>query len=302
MLLAMFLQVSMHASGKYLLQTYSFIQTIWARYFFYLVLVVLALFLQGKNLVRTSRLRSQILRGISLLMVTGFYFLSLRRMKIAEANALYMTSPFMVMLLSTFFLKKKIASLQWVSIVLGGLGTLIILKPGADMIQWAALFPLLAALSLAINKLYTSSLNDTEPILTSLFYSALVGTIVMSILLPLSWQWPSNAGWAQLALLGALGAAFQFAFVKALSEIPAFLATTFNYTQLVWSIMFGLILFREYPGIWTLVGGCIICGCGILSVWIYTSKGNQNSHGLRLGNALSGYPIAGKKPISQDGP
>lgn len=107
MLLAMFLQVSMHASGKYLLQTYSFrykpsglTSFIWSG---------------GAGSLPTRKKPRQNqqtavtdLRGISLLMVTGFYFLSLRRMKIAEANAaLYMTSPFMVMLLSDVFSEEE---------------------------------------------------------------------------------------------------------------------------------------------------------------------------------------------------
>lgn len=272
MLLAMLLQVSMHASAKHLLQTYSLVQTIWARYVFYLIIVVLVYAPQRKDFVRTTRLRSHLLRGTILFLVSVFYFLSLDYMGIAEANAIYLTSPVFVMLLSAFVLGVEIRKVQWFSILLGCIGMTLVIRPGAHVFQVAAVLPLLGALSLATFKLYTSSLNDTEPIQTSLFYPALVGTLITSLLLPLDWISPPLAGWADFVLIGFFGAAFQFTFVKALSIIPAFLATTFTYTQLIWSVLLGLLLFDERPGVLTLLGGLLISACGILSVWNHRSS------------------------------
>ena len=272
MLLAMLLKVSMHTCAKYLAKDYPVVEVVWARYFFHLILIVLIFWPKRDLLIKTGKLKIQLIRASMVIFMTVLYFLGLKFIQMGQSNAIQMTSPLIVTLLSGLMLHEKVKFIQWMSISFGCFGALIIIQPGTDIFQIAALLPLCGAVCFALFKIYTRLLGQTESSLSTLFYPAACGSIFMSCFVPFFWVTPSKEGWFLFVLIGLLGGTFHFAFIKSLTAIPAFLATTFTYTQLLWSLLLGYFIFSEVPGLETIIGGLIITVSGVISAFIHLPK------------------------------
>lgn len=263
MLVALALFISMDTCAKVLGQTYNPLQVVWGRYFFHVV--ILALFL-GRRLpatVRTKRPGLQLARSLMLFTTTFCFFTGLQWLQLAETSAVMFVSPLIVTALSVPILKEPVGPRRWAGVVVGFVGALVIIRPGTDVMQVAAVWPLAAASIYACYQITTRYVGATEPVLTSLVYSALVGAITSSLLVPFVWQMPDARGWVLMATTGLLGGISHFSMIKALSYAPAAVVSPFSYTSLMWATLLGYMVFGDLPDMWTLVGAAIIAGSGL---------------------------------------
>jgi len=263
MLLTMLLFVSMDTCAKYLSQTMHVVEVVWGRYFFHLLILVILLAPRLKTLMTTSHIRLQLLRSFLLLMTTACFFTGLGYIPLADASSMMLTSPIVVTALSMPILKEKVGARRWASIVIGFIGALIIIRPGTGIMQPAALFPIAAAVLYGVYQISTRFLSHSEPVLTSLLYSALIGTIVTTLALPFFWQMPTAEEWLLMVGLGLLGGVGHFALIKALTIAPAATVAPFTYTNLIWATLFGFIVFGDLPDQWTVIGAVIIVSSGL---------------------------------------
>ncbi|MEQ8506910.1 MAG: DMT family transporter [Rhodospirillales bacterium] len=263
MTVAMACFVTMDTMAKHLVQTHSVVQVVWGRYFFQVVILAVILAPQLRRLMVTANLRLQMIRSLLLLVTTALYFSGLKFVPLAEASAIMMLTPLVVTALSVPLLREKVGPRRWAGVVIGFAGAMVIIRPGGDAMQMAALLPLFAALAHGFYQVSTRFLSHSESVLTTLCYSALLGALIMSAAVPFHWTPLPPEGWLLLAAAGGFGTIGHFALIKAFTLAPAATVAPFTYTNLIWAATYGLLIFGEWPDGWTIAGATVIAGSGI---------------------------------------
>ncbi|MGI9336879.1 MAG: DMT family transporter [Gammaproteobacteria bacterium] len=261
--IATLLFVALDATAKYLTRTYPVAQVVWARFFFHLLWVLVLIGPRLGRELRTRRPGLQLLRSVVMLATNGVFFLALSRMPMADANAIMFVNPLIVTALAVPLLGERVGFRSWVAVLIGFAGVLIIIRPGPDVLQSAAVLPLIASTLFAFYQIATRVLSSIDAPMTTLFYTALVGAIVTTAGLPWYWHTPDFSGIAFMAAAGLFGALGQFAFIKAVEVAPVSVIAPFNYTTLLWSALFGFVLFGDLPDRYTWLGAAIIVASGL---------------------------------------
>ncbi len=255
---------AMDAIAKHLGDHLNLVQITWGRYFFhFLFLSPLVLYRYGLSALRPERFFLQILRGGFLLAATLFFFGAIIVMPIADALAIAFVSPFLVTILSPFMLNERIGLYRISAVLVGFVGTLIIIRPGIGVFNSGALMALGTGTMYAFYSIATRKLSGTAPPIVTLTFTALLGTMVMSAAMPFYWS-PlelSDLGWMiGMGLFGALGHYF---FIKAYDYAEASFLAPFSYAEIVTATLFGLIFFGDFPDAWTWTGTVIVIASGI---------------------------------------
>jgi len=263
MMAATLLFVIMDTIAKHLSQTYSIFQVVWARYFFHFVFL-LALF-RGRTIAiaRTQRLPLQLMRSCLLIVITCLFFAGLSFLQLATATAIMLLSPIVVTALSVPLLKERVGPRRWAGVVCGFCGALIIIRPGSDVFDLAALLPLTAAALYALYQIATRELTRSDSPQTTIFYTALAGSVVCSLAVPFFWTAPGLYDLGLMLLLGLIGGVSHFALIKAFGLASAATISPLGYLSLVWATLFGFLVFGEFPDLATLAGAAIIIASGI---------------------------------------
>jgi len=247
----------------------------WLRYAVHLVLV-LCLVLPGKGLkiLRSLRLRDQILRGLTMLTATLVFFKVLQLLPQAQATAINFLAPLLMLVAAPWVLHEPTRVSRWVAAGIGFIGVLIVVRPSGG------LDPVGVALALTTAMLYATQFIITRRVavdnaLTTLVWSGLVGTVCMTLcmpfilpaalpvlheLTPLQWLVALSTG-----VFGLLGHLFQ---IQAYRNAPASMLAPFQYTQILAASTLGWLVWRQFPDAMTWVGIGIICASGIgIGLW-----------------------------------
>ncbi len=265
MMLSGFLFVVMDATAKYLSSEYPVAQIVWARYVFHLLTLPMIV---GRGswlaVVRTRRLGLQLLRSLLLLGATFFFFLAVKYIPLATATSIGFVGPLFVTALSVPLLGEKVGPRRWAAVVFGFGAVLVIIRPGAEVLHWAVVLPLLVAACFAFYQITTRILSRSDGSITTLFYSGTVGAVVMTLLLPFQeWQAPTAGGWAIMACLGLTGSIGHLVMIRAFTVAPASSLAPFSYLQLVWATLLGFAAFADLPDLWTLIGALMLAASGL---------------------------------------
>jgi drug/metabolite transporter (DMT)-like permease len=263
MLVTMFCFISLDTTMKFLLQTYPLLEVTWARFFF---ATVFAALIAGPNLpgvVKSRALSLQIGRSLLLMLTTGIFNAGVRLVPLATATAIMFTSPILVTVLSVPLLKEKVGPRRAIGVLVGFLGALVVVRPGLGVLGIGALFLVIAAFLNANYQILTRKVRIHDPPMTSLFYTAAVGALVTTMLLPLEWQWPTAAGWLLFAFAGVLGGVGHLCLIQAFRRAPASVVAPLSYTSLIWASLNGWLIFAEWPDLWTWVGAALIILSGL---------------------------------------
>ena len=240
------------------------LMAVWFRYFFQaLITSALALGQKGGTTWKTEHLGMHVLRGTLMLIVTLTAFFSLKFMPVGEFTAIVMTTPLLVTLLAARLLGEHVSIFR-VLLVLGGFaGTLVIVRPGGQSMDWIMLLPLALVLANTGFQLLTSRMTRTEHPMTIQLYTSWIGTALVA--LPLYWSWApisSPALWAGMALMGLASAAGHFLLVMAFTRTPAAVLMPYMYLQIGFAVLGGWIMFDHIPDHVTLIGIGLIACCG----------------------------------------
>ncbi|MCP5149799.1 MAG: DMT family transporter [Ectothiorhodospiraceae bacterium] len=263
MVLATALFATQDTIGKYLTQSYPVPQVIWARFAFHLLFALLMVASHREGSLRSRRPGLQLLRSVFMLVANGLFLFAVRSMALVDASALLFVGPLFVTALSVPLLGERVGPRRWAAVAVGFAGAMVIIRPGPTILQSVAILPVLGAFSFALYQIATRVLSRSDPPLTTLFYTALVGTVVTTAALPWHWQPPDVAGWVLLASLGSMGALSQLALIKAIQSAPLTVVVPFNYLTLVWATTFGYLVFGDLPDSATVLGAVIIAGSGL---------------------------------------
>ena len=261
---ALFLFVVMDSFVKYANKTYDPQQVVWARYFFHFVLMTVLLAPRlGTSLIKTANPKLQIFRSMLLLGATVTFFTALKYVPLADAGAMGSTAPIFVTILSVFLLGEKVSFRRWAAVFAGFLGALIILRPGLGVMHPAMFLVVGTAIFYACYQIATRKLAGVDSAYTTIFYTALVGAVVMSFVVPFKWTSPDLMGWVLLATIGLIGGVSHFIIILAFSYTTASNAAPFAYTQLIWTAIFGYFAFGDLPDNYTILGAVIIVCSGL---------------------------------------
>ena len=169
-------------------------------------------------------------------------------------------------LLAGPMLGDRVTARQWIAVVLGFAGVLVIMRPGGGVLSLPAVFPLATAIVFSIYQIITRKLSGREHPYTTLFYTAVVGAVVTSFVAPLNWVTPTWAQAALMACVGVLGGTGHLLLIRAMEYASPSTLAPYVYSQLVWSTVLAYLAFGDFPQKVTLVGMLVIVAAGLLAV------------------------------------
>jgi drug/metabolite transporter (DMT)-like permease len=245
-------------------------QIVWARVVSHLVFI-LVLFAPRFGLVplvRTTQLKWQVLRSVVLLASTFLFFNGVKHLELAKAAAISFTAPFMVALIAWPMLGERMTLGRLIAVMVAFLGVLVVIRPGSDVFHWASLLILGSSACYALYQVVTRLVAGHDPPETSAVYSALVGTLVMSMLMPFVWS-PIQS-WADAGLLfslGILGGLGHYFVARAMTCAPANIIAPFGYWQMIGSVIVGYAISGLLPDLSTWLGAAIIVAAGLYIAW-----------------------------------
>lgn len=272
MLVTTCLFVGQDSTSRILLGFYPATEIAFARYLIHMILVGGFIAWYDPRLMVSRRPKLQMLRSGFLLGATLFGMLALKIMPLVDFSAIVWVAPVLVTVLSVFVLGERVSPGVWVCVAAGMLGVWIIVgRAGVDL-SLSMLFPFLAALANALYQIATRLLHRSDPPPTTLFYTALAGVLFCGGFLPFVAVAPRLADLGLMVLLGVLGVASHFCLIRAFTAAPANIIAPFGYTALVWSSLFGFLIFSEIPGPRTVLGAALIVGAGLF-IFLRRRKG-----------------------------
>jgi drug/metabolite transporter (DMT)-like permease len=191
----------------------------------------------------------------------------LRFLPVADATAINFVSPILIMALSVLILGETVGWRRWSAAAVGFLGVMIVMRPGTGAFQPAAFLPLLAAASWAGAAVVTRKMSGSDHALTTLSYSAVVGFLVLSALLPFDWVTPGRAEIALGLGIGVLSTVAHWFVILAYRHGDASVLAPFSYTQLIAAGVLGYLVFGALPDGWTILGAGIIAASGLYTAY-----------------------------------
>jgi drug/metabolite transporter (DMT)-like permease len=196
------------------------------------------------------------------LFTTGLLFIPL-----AEATAVNFLAPVLVTALSVPLLKEHVTRGQWLAVICGFIGVLIIVHPGGELFTAAVLLPFCSAMFFCFYQLLTRKLSEYDSPTTSNFLAGICNTLVMSALVPFFWQVPSLGHGLLMLALGGCGMTAHLFLTQAFRHAAPALLAPFGYCQIVFAGVLGWLLFNHTPDLTTQVGILVICLSGLAAVW-----------------------------------
>ncbi|MDH3377738.1 MAG: DMT family transporter [Gammaproteobacteria bacterium] len=263
MLVTMFWFASLDALAKYMMQSYPVAQVVWARFFFHVIFVLIAMGFSARLQIRSQSIVLQCSRSLFMLTTTVLFFVGVHLLPLATAATIMFVSPIFVTILSIFLLKEHVGVRRWAGVAIGFAGAIVVVRPGFEDFDWSATFVLAAALTHAFYQIFTRKVRLYDSPMTSLFYTGLVGALVMTVVVPFHWQSVDVSDYFLLVSLGAAGGVGHLCLIRAFRSAPASTVAPFSYTSLIWATMFGYVLFSDLPDRWTLIGACLIISSGL---------------------------------------
>jgi drug/metabolite transporter (DMT)-like permease len=254
----------MNAAVKLLSPYYPAAEITWARFTGHL-LVMLAIFLPHYrwSLLKTRKPLIQIGRSVSMLLSNLLFVMAIGRVPLADASAIGFTSPLIVTALSVPLLGESVGWRRWTAVLVGFAGTLLVIRPGAGLIDSAVLLILLSSFVYALYLIGTRWVSRWDNAATGIVFAALIGSVVMS--LPMPWLFVMPASLFDLALfasLGLLGGLGHYLVIRAFQLAPAAVIAPLGYVELVGATALGYAIFGNFPDAWTWVGAGVIIASG----------------------------------------
>ena len=217
---------------------------------------------------RSGNIKIQLLRSVLSIIESACFILSFRYLSLADAHSIASLTPVLVVVLSAIILREHVSLKTWIAIFIGFIGVLIIMRPGLSIFDPKSLIPLAGAFFLSIYQIVTRKASEKDSNETSLFYTSVIGIILMGIIGYNFWQ-PlmdySLIFFIAIGLFFSLGLYFQ---IIALSMARAGIIQPFHYTLIFWAIILGYIFYDDFPDLPTLIGAIVITVSGIYTLYI----------------------------------
>jgi drug/metabolite transporter (DMT)-like permease len=213
--------------------------------------------------LKVTRPGAQAARAAAMVCSTFLFVSGLRWLPLADAVALSFIGPVLLTAMAPFFLGENVGWRRWSAVLIGFAGMLVMLRPGTDGIQWAALLPVGAAFAGTVRDILTRRLAGSDGSLATLFYSTLGVALAGLATAPLGWNAPAPIDFALLALTGCLLCSAHFLQIEAFRLAEAAVLAPFKYTSLLWAAIVGFAVWQHVPDAVTLSGGALVVASGL---------------------------------------
>jgi drug/metabolite transporter (DMT)-like permease len=260
---------ALDTAAKFLSRDLPTVEVAWARYMVAGVFALIVSRAPGNLAVfKSSRLGLEILRSCLLLGSTLANFVALRKLQLAETSTIGFLQPMFVALLAAPLLGEKVGLPRALAIGVGFLGVIVATQPGTSAFQPIVLVSIAGAACAAGYALATRKVSAYDSPRTMLAWTQVAGIIALTPMLPFIWKTPPTAlFWAVGCGMGFLAFAGHGLLILAHQRAPAAALTPFNYTQLVWMIILGRMVFGDVPPLANLFGAGLVVACGLFLVF-----------------------------------
>ena len=257
----------MDTIAKYLSSELSFFQITWARYFFTVFFTLpFMFFFFRKNLTWSENPKLQILRGLTLLVANICFFYSISIISMAKALTLAFVAPLITTALSPIFLGEKVGIRRWTAVLIGFVGSLVVIRPGFLEFNLATIAALGTGCFYGIYLVITRKLHSTDSPLLTLLITGVVGAVIASFIVPFVWINPTPVQWSLLALMGIFACLGHILLIYSLKYAEASKLAPLGYSEIITNIIIGFYVFSDMPDKWTFAGLFVIILSGIY-VW-----------------------------------
>ena len=240
------------------------LQIVWARYFFTVVIVLFFMFFFfRKQLVWTSKPKLQFTRGLILLFANILFFYSISVISLAKALTLAFVAPLIVTALSPFFLGETVGYRRWSAVIVGFLGSLIVIRPGLLDFDIATLAALGTGFFYGTYIIVTRKLHTVDTPLLTLLITGVVGALILTLYMPFTWVEPTSDQWISMFSIGLCASLGHFFLILSLKYADASKLAPFSYFEIITNVLIGYYFFSDFPNLWTWVGLTIIVSSGV---------------------------------------
>ncbi len=249
------------ALGKYIVASYPVGQLLFLRAVASLALLSPLIWRSRAEFLQLERPGLHLLRVVLSTLEVAAFFVAVRYLPLADVITFYLASPIFVTALSALLLREQVGWRRWCAVGIGFCGVLIAMRPSAQTISWPALIALGGSVSFSFLMLITRSLRGASD--TVLASSQFVGTLTFgALLLPFGWITPSPIDFGLFAMAGAISVGALLCINRSLKLAPASVVVPYQYSMIIWAVMFGYVVFDDVPTMATLIGAAIIIGAG----------------------------------------
>ncbi len=273
-LLAWVMLPIMDGFAKYLSTELPVLQITWARYFFTVAFTFpVMFFFFRKNLVWTDKPKLQFIRGLILLTANICFFYAISVISLAKALTLAFIAPLIVTAFSPVFLGEKVGFRRWSAVIIGFIGSLVVIRPGFVEINLASFAALGTGIMYGFYLIITRKLSTSDNPLLTLLLTGVVGAVIISCVMPFVWVQPTINQWSMMAAIGIFACIGHLFLILSLKYADASKLAPFSYFEIITNILIGYYFFGDFPDNWTFLGLAIIVMSGI---YIYQREQSVN--------------------------
>ena len=224
---------------------------------------------RGRSAWVTRHPALHMVRAMLLLLTSVLSFVSLQHLPVGDFTAIVLLTPMVVTLAAAHMLHERVSWLRKLLVAGGFVGTLLIVRPGADDFQWALLVPVVLVAVNASFQLLTSHMTRTEDPMTIQLYTAWIGAAVSALALPWVWQPIGSGGvWLGLFFMAFIASLGHYFFTLAFKYAPASSIMPYSYAQIAFAVLAGWLVFSHVPGAQSWLGMALIALCGAAGAWL----------------------------------
>lgn len=216
----------------------------------------------GLSALRTRRPGLHLLRSLSGITGVCCVFFAVQRLPVADVMVISQAVPLFVTAFAVLFLGEKAGRRRWSAVALGFAGVVLAVGP-AGQVTPAALVAVAGTALWSVTILTVRTLGATDSPAATTFYYMVFGTLAAGLVQPWVWRAPAPETWLLFAAAGVLGGLAQLLIAHALKIGEASVVSPFNYTAIVWGVVFDLVLWGLFPSAWTLAGAAVITAAGL---------------------------------------
>jgi drug/metabolite transporter (DMT)-like permease len=213
--------------------------------------------------LRTSSVKKYGVRALLGSFAMICWFVALANMPMAEATSLSFTAPIFASIGAMIFLGERAGVRRWTAIILGFIGTLIILRPGFEEISPAAILLLFGSAAVAGSVIMVKILSRTESSSAIVTYMGVYMVPILLIPTLFVWQMPPWPLFPWLIAMGGIGTVAQWAMTQAYAATDATAVLPFDYLRLPFVAVVGVLIFGEKLDLWTWIGALVIAGSSV---------------------------------------
>ena len=263
-LLAWVMLPIMDGFAKYLSSTIPVLQITWSRYFFTVVIALpIMIFFFRKNFKWTDQPKLQLIRGVLLFSANILFFYSISIISLSKALTLAFIAPLIVTILSPVLLGERVGIRRWIAVIIGFIGSLIVLRPGFVEINLASIAALGTGILYGFYLIVTKKLHKSDHPLLTLLLTGVVGAIIGSLIMPSVWVQPTITEWYMMFAIGFFASIGHLFLILSLKYADASKLAPFGYFEIITNIIIGYYFFNQFPDNWTFLGLFVIVTSGV---------------------------------------